>query len=88
MSVGVPDTVLGFFQILMRQLSREETIEVIKTKGAMVSSETISNEVQVARTAGWVFHSILKLRLSAHANIAWLCHFFVIMRRCAALTLT
>ena len=35
------DTVLGFFQILVRQLSREETIEVIETKGAMVSSETI-----------------------------------------------
>ena len=34
----------------VRQLSREETIEVIETKGAMVSSETIWNEVQVART--------------------------------------
>ena len=39
MSVGVPDAVLGFFPILLRQLSREETIEVIETKGAMVSSE-------------------------------------------------
>ena len=54
MSVGVPDAVLGFFQTLVRQLSREETIEVIKTKGAMVSSETIWNEVQVARTSGQV----------------------------------
>ena len=52
MSVGVPDTVLGFFLILVRQLSRKETIEVIETKGAMVSSETIRNEVQVARIAG------------------------------------
>ena len=76
MSVGVPDAVLGFFQILVRQLSREETIEVIETKGAMVSSETIWNEVQVARTAGWVFHPILKLRLCAHAIIAWLCNVF------------
>ena len=33
--------VLGFFQILVRQLSREETIEVIETKGVMVSSEPI-----------------------------------------------
>ena len=79
------DTVLGFFQILVRQLSREETIEAIETTGAMVSSETIWNEVQVARTAGWVFHPILKMRLCAHANIAWLCNFFfIIMRKCAA----
>ena len=28
-----------------------------------MSSETIWNEVQVARTARWVFHPILKLRL-------------------------
>ena len=33
------DTVLGFFQTLVRKLFREETIEVIETKGAMVSSE-------------------------------------------------
>ena len=29
-----------------------------ETKSATVSSETIWNEVQVARTAGWVFHPI------------------------------
>ena len=54
MSDGVPDAVLGLFQILVRQLFREETIEVMKTKGATVSSETIWNEVQVARTSGRV----------------------------------
>ena len=53
------DTVLGFFQTLVRKLFREETIEVIETKGAMVSSETIWNEVQVTRTASWVFDPIL-----------------------------
>ena len=79
---------LGFFQILVRQLSREETIEVKETKVAMVSSETIWNEVQVARIAAWVFHPILKLRLCAHANIAWLRNVFFIMRKCAALTLS
>ena len=38
---------MGFFQIPVRQLSREETIGVIETKGAMVSSETNWNEVQI-----------------------------------------
>ena len=41
MSVGVPDACLAFSQILVRQLSREETIGVIETKGVMVSSEPI-----------------------------------------------
>ena len=35
-------------------LFHEETIEVIEAKGAIVRSETIWNEVQVARTAGRV----------------------------------
>ena len=30
---------MGFFQIPVRQLSREETIGVIETKGAVVSNE-------------------------------------------------
>ena len=41
MSVGVPDACLAFSQILGRQLSREETIGVIETKGVIVSSEPI-----------------------------------------------
>ena len=47
------------FQTLVLQFSREETIEGIETKGAMVTSETVWNEVQVTRTAGWVFYLIL-----------------------------
>ena len=68
------DTVLGFFQTLVRQLSREETIEVIETKGAMVSSDTIWNEVQVTRTAGWVFHPILLQRRRSHRMLTELTH--------------
>ena len=59
LAISTPIQMMGFFQIPVRQLSREETIGVIETKGAMVSSETNWNEVQVARTAGWVFHVIL-----------------------------
>ena len=54
MSVGVPDACLAFSQILVRQLSREETIGGIETKGVMVSSKPILNEVQVARISGQV----------------------------------
>ena len=57
LAISTPIRMMGF-QIPVRQLSREETIGVIETKGAMVSSETIRNEVQVTRTAGWVFHEI------------------------------
>ena len=41
MSVGVPDACLAFFQSLVSQLSREETIGVMESKGVMVSSEPI-----------------------------------------------
>ena len=58
LAISTPIQMMGFFQIPVRQLSREETIGVIETKSAMVSNETIWNEVQVARTAGWVFHLI------------------------------
>ena len=67
LAISTPIQMMGFFQIPVRQLSREETIGVIETKGVMVSSETIWNEVQVARTAGWVFHVIL-LATSTYAN--------------------
>ena len=58
----------------MRKFFREETIEVIETKGAMVSKETIWNEVQVARTAGWVFHPILLAMRRSHRTLRELTH--------------
>ena len=64
----------AFFQTLVRKLFREETKEVIETKGAMVSSETIWNEVQVTRTADWVFDPILLQRRRCHRMRTELSH--------------